>query len=78
MSNVILIGIGTYNRNELLENCLNHIAKLIIPNDSEIRVIVSDNNPDKKAYQVYEKFSSSYPFQVYYEHEAKKKYWCCA
>ena len=53
MSKIILIGIGTYNRNDLLDNCLQNIAKLIIPKDCEIRVVISDNNPDKSAFCVY-------------------------
>jgi GT2 family glycosyltransferase len=72
VSKVILVGIGTYNRNDLLDNCLQNIAKLIVPNDCEVRVIISDNNPDKSAFCVYEKFCSEFPFLVYYEHEAKK------
>ena len=56
MDKIILIGVGTYNRNELLANCLEHIAKQSVPENCEIRVIVADNNPDKKAFEVYEKF----------------------
>ncbi len=72
MDKIILIGVGTYNRNELLANCLEHIAKQSVPENCEIRVIVADNNPDKKAFEVYEKFVESYPFKIYYEHESKK------
>lgn len=72
MDKIILIGVGTYNRNELLDNCLKSIANLIVPKDCQIRVVISDNNPDKRAYQIYEKFSENYPFEIYYEHESKK------
>ena len=72
MDKIILIGIGTYNRNELLDNCLKNIAKLIVPKDCQIRVVISDNNPDKRAYQIYEKFCGNYPFEIYYEHESQK------
>lgn len=72
MNKIILIGVGTYNRNELLCNCLKNIANLVVPNDCEIKVIISDNNPDRKAYQVYENFCGNYPFEIYYEHEEQK------
>ena len=72
INKVILIGIGTYNRNELLDNCLKHIAKLIVPEGCEIRVIISDNNPDKRAFEIYEKNCDIIPFDLYYEHEAQK------
>lgn len=72
MKKIILIGVGTYNRNELLDNCVKHIAQLVIPKNCELRLIISDNNPDGKAFNIYEKYCSNYPFQMYYEHESKK------
>lgn len=68
MASIILIGICTYNRNDLLERALEHINKLEIPEECEIRVVISDNNTNKEAYTVYEKFKD-YSFKLYYVHE---------
>ena len=67
---LILIGICTYNRNELLENALNYISKLDVPTGCKLSVVISDNNTDEQAKQVYEKFKS-YPFNLYYVHEQR-------
>lgn len=68
MTSLILIGICTYNRNELLEKALKHIDNLRIPEQCELRVVISDNNPNKDAYSVYEKFKD-FSFELYYVHE---------
>ena len=49
MTTLILIGICTYNRNELLENALKHINNLNVPEQCEINVAIADNNPNKDA-----------------------------
>ncbi len=68
----IAIGICTYKRNALLENALNHITKLVSPQNVILEVIISDNNPDKIAESVFFQLASSYPFKLHYLHEAKK------
>lgn len=68
----ILIGIGTYKRNELLANALKHIAMLEVPEGCELLVAISDNNLNREAFSVFEQVKDSFPFGLYYEHEPSK------
>ena len=70
MSSIILLGICTYNRNVLLEQALSYINKLNVPDGCELQVVISDNNPNKDAHVVYEKFVN-YSYKLNYVHEAK-------
>ena len=63
MKKIILIGIATYNRNKLLKNNLQNIAKLIPPENCEIKIAISDNNPQKDALAVYYDSKKYMPFE---------------
>ncbi len=69
---LIIIGIGTYKRNELLENALHHIAKLKSPKGKKLCLVISDNNEGKEAYPIYKAAKNYIPFEVYYVHEPAK------
>ena len=68
----ILVGVGTYNRNELLKKCLLSLGKLTVPTDCIIEIAISDNNPNKEAFSVYEECSKNISFKIHYEHEPEK------
>ena len=70
MSKLILVGICTYKRNGLLKRALEYISRLIKPEGCELAVVISDNNPDKSAYSVYEELKD-FPLKLYYTHVAE-------
>lgn len=72
MTEKIIIGIGTYKRNELLTKTLEHINRLTPINNCKIEVVISDNNPDKSAYKVFEKINVDFSHKIYYVHEPEK------
>ena len=61
----ILVGVGTYNRNELLKKCLLSLGELTVPTDCVIEIAISDNNPNKEAFSVYKECSKN--FLIYYQ-----------
>ena len=68
----ILVGVGTYNRNELLRKCLDSLVRLIFPEGCTIELAVSDNNPNKEAFCVVEEFRNNHVMPIFYEHEPIK------
>lgn len=68
MKKLILIGICTYKRNELLLRALSYISKLITPVNCKIEIVISDNNPDKSAKNIYKELKN-FPFKIHYIHE---------
>ncbi len=72
MQDKILIGIGTYKRNEMLSFALENISKLIVPENCKIEVVVSDNNLNKEAFSVFNHALSYFPFTLHYSHTPEK------
>ena len=68
----INICICTYNREKLLLTCLESLAKVLIPPDTEITVTVIDNARARTAEKVVNTFIKKAPFQVYYHCENKR------
>jgi succinoglycan biosynthesis protein ExoM len=67
----ILIGVPTYRRPTMLQRALDSIAKLEIPADHggasiEVAVVVVDNDPERSASDVVDRFSALSPILVRY------------
>lgn len=67
MAKLILVGICTYKRNELLKRALEYISQLKKPDGCDLAIVISDNNPDRLAYLVFEQ-EKNYPINLYYTH----------
>ena len=73
----ILIGVPTYKRPTMLQRALNSVAALEIPADLgntpvEVTMVIVDNDPDRSAYKVVDRFSTSSPMPVRYATSEKR------
>ncbi len=57
---VLTIGIPTYNRATLLEECLKHLGPVILPLENEVELLISDNASTDCTQQVIESFTCEY------------------
>lgn len=56
----------------MLKTAIEHIAKLNVPRNCIIELVISDNNPDKDAYSVFLEYKEQIPFMIHYCHEPQK------
>ncbi len=66
MSNLIFIGLSTHMRPKMLEETLKSLGKLLIPDEAELMLLVTDNDGNESARKVFEKYAPSIPFTSYY------------
>lgn len=71
MTKKVLIGICTYKRNFLLENCLKELEKINIPYDTMLEIVVADNSEQEEAKELVEKIGKNYLFKLNYFSEKK-------
>ena len=57
---IIALCIATYKRPILLQNCLNAIAKLLIPEQHRLILIVVDNDQEKSARSIIQSLNISH------------------
>ncbi|BDQ02771.1 glycosyltransferase [Ignavibacterium sp.] len=63
---LISVCIATFKRQLLLEQLLESLSKLLIPENTEIEIIIVDNDKDRSAENVVQKFKTLTNFQVSY------------
>ncbi len=63
---LIMIGIPTCSRPLMLSKCLESISQIQCPDNVIVHVIVGDNDKDKSAYAVVQKFMDTMPFAMEY------------
>ncbi len=68
----VAISIATFNRPEGLQQVLEGISGLVVPENTAIRVIVVDNSEDGNARERVEKTASGYRFPLTYFHETQR------
>lgn len=71
MKKKIVLGIGTFKRNELLKKALNGVLKMHLLEDINLEVIVVDNSLDNGANCVIEEYKNT-RFKIHYFSEIKK------
>ena len=65
----IAVCIGTHNRPDSLANTLQSLVRLEVPNDTDISLIVIDNNRERTAEQIVREFNQISSQNILYIHE---------
>ena len=63
---LIVIGLGTFNRPKMLEDCLKSFEQLNIPNGYIAKLLIADNDPKKSAVEIAESYKNRLPIEVEY------------
>lgn len=69
---IIALCIATYKRPILLQNCLNAIAKLLIPEQHRLILIVVDNDQEKSARSIIQSLNISHLHNISYHVETSR------
>ncbi len=72
MKQLITIGLGTRDRPSMLEEALNSLIDLILPNDIDVKLIVCENGESHKSQKIIADHSEKLPFKVTLLNESKK------
>ena len=64
----IAVCVGTHNRPDSLTNTLQSLVRLEVPNDTDISLIVIDNNREATSEQVVDRYKNEFKRQFYYIH----------
>ena len=67
----IAVCVGTHNRPDSLTNNLQSLVRLEVPNDTDISLIVIDNNREATSEQVVDRYKNEFKRQFYYIHESE-------
>lgn len=67
----IAVCVGTHNRPDSLANTLQSLVRLEVPNDTDISIIVIDNNREASSEQVVDRYKNESKRQLYYIHESE-------
>ncbi len=68
----IAIAIITYKRSNSLDKCIATLKKIKLPENSEVFLCIVDNDHEKSAKPVFDKYENSFPFKIIYSNEEKK------
>lgn len=66
MKNRIFIGLGTFMRPKMLGNTLQSFHHIEMPEGTEAILLVSDNDPEGSAREVFDAKKENFPFDSYY------------
>jgi succinoglycan biosynthesis protein ExoM len=67
----VCVAVPTFRRPELLERVLGGLARLTIPADVDLSVVVLDNNPQPEARDAVERIRRGFPFDLTHAHVAE-------
>lgn len=67
----VCVAVPTFRRPELLERVLAGLARLTIPPDVDVSVLVLDNNPEPDARHAVERIRKGFPFDLSHAHVAE-------
>lgn len=65
----VLVAAPTYKRNDLLDGLLKSLSELTLPEDTDTRFVIIDNDPAEGARPVVEKWQAAFPAPLAYEPE---------
>jgi len=68
----INICICTYQRPKLLTDCLQSLASIVVPSETEVTVTVIDNDQTGSAKPTVTGLAETFPFNIYYHCESKR------
>lgn len=68
----IAVCVGTRNRPDSLANTLQSLIRLEVPNDTDISIIVIDNNREASSEQVVDRYKNESKRHLYYIHESER------
>lgn len=69
---VVAIAIATFKRPKMLSQALYSLTNMILPEETETILLVSDNDPEKSAEQTFQSFSTKLSFTSKYFSESRQ------
>lgn len=73
---IVLIGVCTYKRPQMLRDCLDSLTQQLVPPNISAAIVVVDNESDPAAETIVDEFYQISPIPIYYVHEPRRGIAC--
>nr|QBM02646.1 hypothetical protein [uncultured archaeon] len=73
---IVLVGVCTHKRPQMLRDCLDSLTQQLIPSNISAAIVVVDNEPVPAADTIVDEFVNISPIPLYYVHEPRRGIAC--